>query len=95
MKFKSPAELNSLGHAKCTENLLSFSSKPCNGEWACCGILACDEGLHFGYHCVFVPAAVNALSKLWVCSLSLTDITVSYPAESVDVCLLSVVCAVR
>jgi len=31
-KFKSPAELNIFGHTKCTENLLSFSSKPLNEE---------------------------------------------------------------
>jgi len=87
VKFKS-AELNSFGHTKCTGNLLSFSSKPYNEEWPYCGILAYDEELYFGYRCVFVPTAVTALSKLWVCSLSLTGIAASNPVESVDVFML-------
>jgi hypothetical protein len=92
VKFKSHAELKCFGHTKCTENLLSFSSKPYNEEWTCCGILDCDEELYFGHHCVFVLTAVTALSKPWVCSLTLTGIAASNPAESVKVCLLSVLC---
>ena len=37
---------------------------------------------------VFVPTAVTAMSKPWVCSLSLTGIAASNPTESVDGCQL-------
>ena len=54
MKFKSPAELNSFSHTECTENFLSFSSKPYNEEWPYCGLLAYDEETYFGHRCVCV-----------------------------------------
>ena len=88
MKFKSSAELNSFGHTKCIEYLLSFSSESCNEEWPYCGLLAHDEELYFGHRCVFVPTALTVLSMLWVYSLSFTGIVASNPVESVDVCLL-------